>query len=101
MPAPRRLAPPALAAALASALASVLASAHQPGPPPQGQERCYGVARAGENHCANLRGTHDCAGQATKDFAPDEWKQVPAGTCRQLKGFSEAEARRRLKLPQG
>jgi uncharacterized membrane protein len=94
-----RPAPSAIAAALASALASSLALAHQPGPAPQGQERCYGVAKAGENHCANLRGTHDCAGQATKDFAVDEWKLVPAGTCRQLKGYSEAEARRRLELP--
>jgi uncharacterized membrane protein len=98
---PARPAPPALAAALASALASSLALAHQPGPAPEGQERCYGVAKAGENHCASLLGTHDCAGQATKDRAIDEWKLVPAGTCRQLKGYSEAEARRRLKLPKG
>jgi uncharacterized membrane protein len=101
MSTPRSIAPTALAAALASALASLPAAAHQPGPPAAGQERCYGVVRAGENHCANLRGTHDCAGQATKDFAIDEWKQVPAGTCKQLKGYSEAEARRRLKSAKG
>lgn len=96
---PARSQPHALAAALASALASALALAHEPGPAPKGQERCCGVATAGENHCANLRGTHDCAGQAPKDFALDEWKLVPAGTCKQPKGFSETEARRRLELP--
>ena len=50
-------------ALVASALAAVLASpalAHQPEDLP-GKERCYGVAKAGENHCANLAATHDCA----------------------------------------
>jgi len=82
-----------LAAALALAVAQ--AAAHQPADPP-GQERCYGVVKAGQNDCASLSGAHDCAGQATKDRAIGDWQYVPAGTCRKLGGMSEAEARRKL-----
>ncbi len=44
----------------------------------QGQERCYGVARAGENDGI---GNNDTAGGSTVDFQGDAWKWVPAGTC--------------------
>ena len=27
--------------------------------------KCYGIAKAGENDCANAAGTHSCAGQST------------------------------------
>ncbi len=87
-------------ALVASALAAALATpalAHQPGEMP-GKERCYGVAKAGENHCANLAGTHDCAGQSTVDRDPGEWMYVPKGNCRQLKGLTEKQARARLGL---
>ena len=94
-PRPPRAHGPLLASALALALAQQ-ASAHQPAEAPKGQERCYGVAKKGQNDCGNLGGTHDCAGQAPRDFAIDEWKYVPAGTCKKLKGYSEAEARRKL-----
>lgn len=45
------------------------------------QEKCYGVAKAGENDCANAAGTHSCAGQSTQDYSGGDWKLVPAGTC--------------------
>lgn len=81
----------ALASALALGLGS--AQAHKGKP---GEERCYGIAKAGENACNNLAGTHECAGDATVDNAIDEWKYVPKGTCRKLGGFHEAEAKRRF-----
>lgn len=46
-----------------------------------GKEKCYGIAKAGENDCANLAGTHSCAGQSTVDYDGGEWKLVDAGTC--------------------
>ena len=55
----------------------------------QAKEKCYGVAKAGENDCANSAGTHVCAGQATIDYDGGEWKLVPAGTCRRLGGKPE------------
>ena len=40
------------------------------------KEKCYGIAKAGQNDCANLSGTHSCAGEAKTDNAPAEWKLV-------------------------
>jgi uncharacterized membrane protein len=48
------------------------------------KEKCYGIAKAGLNDCGTSR--HSCAGKATKDNAPDEWKYVPKGTCEKLGG---------------
>lgn len=57
------------------------------------KEKCYGVAKAGQNDCANLAGTHSCAAQSKVDNHPGEWKLVPAGTCTDLGGFSKEEAK--------
>lgn len=54
------------------------------------QEKCYGVAKAGENGCANAAGTHSCAGQSTADYNGGDWKLVAAGTCVTLGGKLEA-----------
>ena len=70
-----------------STLASVLALAvvqAQAASDPKAQEKCFGVAKAGENDCA--AGAHSCAGQARSDKAPDDWKYVPKGTCEKLGG---------------
>jgi len=48
------------------------------------KEKCYGVAKAGQNDCGTA--THTCAGKAKKDNAPEEWKYVPKGTCEKAGG---------------
>lgn len=49
--------------------------------------RCYGIAKAGENDCQNLAGTHVCAAQATIDYDGGEWKAVPSeAECLQAGG---------------
>jgi uncharacterized membrane protein len=53
---------------------------------PAAKEKCYGVAKAGQNDCANASGTHSCAGQAKVDAGADEWKYVAGGTCVAMKG---------------
>jgi uncharacterized membrane protein len=58
-----------------------------------GKEKCFGIAKAGQNDCANLSGTHSCAGQNKVDNGPDEWKYVAKGTCKDLKGMSAEEAK--------
>jgi len=64
------------------------------------KEKCYGVAKAGQNDCANLAGTHSCAAQSKVDNDPGEWKLVPAGTCTDLGGLTKAEAKALLdKVP--
>lgn len=63
----------------------------------QEKEKCYGIAKAGQNDCANLSGTHSCAGQSKVDMGKDEWKYVAKGTCKDMKGLSQAEAKKLLK----
>ena len=80
-----------------SALASVLAmgalgAAHAADPSKE-KEKCYGIAKAGTNDCANLSGTHSCAGQSKNAMAPDEWNYVAKGTCAKIGGKSEEEAK--------
>jgi uncharacterized membrane protein len=61
------------------------------------KEKCYGVAKAGTNDCANLAGTHACSGDAKVDNDPGEWKYVPAGTCAKLGGKNEQDAKAAMK----
>ena len=84
---------------VSSALASVMALglAGQGAAQSQQKEKCYGVAKAGQNDCANLAGTHTCAGQAKADNDPGEWKYVAKGTCKDLKGMTEEEAKAKAK----
>lgn len=84
---------------VSSALASVLALgllspvAAQEG----GKEKCYGIAKAGQNDCANLSGTHSCAGQSKMDMSKDEWKYVAKGTCKQMMGTTADDAKMGMK----
>lgn len=41
------------------------------------QEKCFGIAKAGQNDCSNA--VHGCNGQASVDYGPDEFKYVPKG----------------------
>ena len=50
------------------------------------KEKCYGIAKAGENDCKSSDGKHDCGGYATEDNLPTEWKWVPAGMCEKKGG---------------
>ena len=67
------------------------------GPEIPGKEKCYGIAKTGENICANLSGKHSCAGQSTVDNDITEWVYVAKGTCKKLKGLSEAQAKLAMK----
>ncbi|TAK93089.1 MAG: DUF2282 domain-containing protein [Aquabacterium sp.] len=87
---------------LSSALASVLAlsavtaaQAHDEAAP-KDKEKCYGIVKAGQNHCANLSGTHSCAGEAKTDNAPAEWKLVAKGTCAKMGGMNADQAKAAL-----
>jgi uncharacterized membrane protein len=83
---------PLVSSALAAALGLGLGTAQAHGDQP-GQQRCYGVAKAGQNDCANLSETHGCAGEAATDHDPAEWKHVPKGACKKLGGKTEAQAK--------
>ena len=67
-------------ATLALAVSAAIASQAGMAQAEQQQEKCFGVALAGQNDCAAGAGT-SCAGTARVDYEGDEWKLVPKGTC--------------------
>ena len=79
--------------ALASVLAMGLIGAAQAQDGAKDKEKCYGVAKAGANDCANLSGSHSCAGQNKTAMAPDEWNYVAKGTCAKMGGKTLEEAK--------
>ena len=52
------------------------------------REQCFGIASAQYND--GTAGCDDCAGTAPKDFMPDTWKYVAAGTCESEGGSLKA-----------
>jgi uncharacterized membrane protein len=85
-----------------SALASVLAlgllsGAQAADEKAASKEKCYGIAKAGQNDCANLSGTHSCAGQNKTDNGADEWRYVAKGSCAKLGGKSDEEVKQAAK----
>jgi uncharacterized membrane protein len=88
----------ALASVLALGLAGVAgAASHAAASPDKGKDKCYGIAKAGQNDCANLSGTHSCAGQSKADDVA-EWKYVAKGTCKDMKGLTVDEAKAKLAM---
>lgn len=79
---------------LSSALASVLALGVAGTAAAAEKEKCFGIAKAGQNDCANLSGSHSCAGQSKTDMDPGEWKYVAQGTCKEMKGMTAEEAKK-------
>jgi uncharacterized membrane protein len=78
-----------LIAAAVAGLFAVSASAFAADQDHSSQDKCYGVAKAGQNDCATSSGTHACAGQSKADNSPQDWKYVAKGTCESLGGKTE------------
>ncbi|MGB7372719.1 DUF2282 domain-containing protein [Pontixanthobacter sp.] len=74
-----RIAGLALAASVTAGL-TISPAAAQSG----AKEKCYGVAKAGKNHCAAGPGT-SCAGTSTRDYQGNAWSLVAKGTCETIK----------------
>jgi uncharacterized membrane protein len=87
-----------IAAAAASLLSTVLLSTPAVA---QDKEKCYGIAKAGQNDCANLAGTHSCAGQSKVSDDKGEWKYVAKGTCESMKGMSAEQAKKASMMKDG
>jgi uncharacterized membrane protein len=69
----------------------VLSAVHAaPAAPEPSKDKCFGIAKAGQNDCASATGSHSCAGTATKDKDPGDWKYVTKGTCEQMGGMMMA-----------
>lgn len=76
------------AAALVLAAASAAGAQENVPKPTYKFEKCYGVARAGQNDCFST--SHQCGGTADVDRDPDAWIYVPAGVCEKIVGGSKA-----------
>lgn len=80
-----------LASALAAAIALPTAAYAQPAPSPTFEaEKCYGLAKAGQNDCAST-GNNVCAGTSRVDSDPAAWIYMPAGYCDRIVGGSMTE----------
>ena len=72
-----------VAAGLSGAVATTAAAADK--------EKCYGVAKKGQNDCGTAK--HSCAGEAAADNLAEEWKYVAKGTCEKIGGKLSASAK--------
>ena len=70
----------AITALAFAAITSGAALAQDKGAGPKDKEKCYGVAKAGQNDCAAGPGT-TCAGTSKVDYQGNAWKLVAKGTC--------------------
>ncbi|MCX7172881.1 MAG: DUF2282 domain-containing protein [Proteobacteria bacterium] len=52
----------------------------------EAKEKCYGVAKAGQNDCSGANSKHSCAGQSQTDKDPNDWKYVAKGSCEKMGG---------------
>jgi uncharacterized membrane protein len=80
----RKLLRSALAGLVALGAVQAQAQAHNAPDKAVEKEKCYGIAKAGQNDCGTAK--HSCVGLAKKDNQPDEWKYVAKGTCEKLGG---------------
>lgn len=75
--------------ALGGVVAAGLVGATSPAeakPKWDGHEKCYGVAKKGQNDCGTSQ--HACGGKAEKDNDSTEWIYLPKGTCEKIAGGS-------------
>ena len=94
---PIKTAAAATLGALALSTIAAAAANAQPVAQPAGSEKCYGIAKAGQNDCANLSGSHSCAGQTKMNGDPADWKYVNKGECKSMNGMSMDEAKMKVK----
>jgi uncharacterized membrane protein len=71
---------------LASAVAAALSASAITSAQAAENEKCYGVAAAGQNDCQAAG--NSCAGQVAEAGRGDAWIYVPTGTCTKINGGS-------------
>jgi uncharacterized membrane protein len=53
------------------------------------EERCFGVAKAGQNACNTNKSKHACAGHSKIDNDPNDFIPLPKGSCLKIGGKLE------------
>jgi uncharacterized membrane protein len=54
-----------------------------------GDEKCWGVAKAGQNACNSNPSQHACAGHSKVNNDPNDFIPLPQGTCLKIGGKLE------------
>jgi uncharacterized membrane protein len=70
--------------ALGMTAASLAASAAE-------EEKCWGVAKAGQNACNTNKSRHSCAGHSKVDNDANDFIPLPKGTCEKIGGRLEPQ----------
>ena len=78
--------PASIASLMALALTANAQELSHPEKPTYKYEKCYGVARAGQNDC--FTASNSCAAATEQDGQKDAWIYVPDGTCKKIVGGS-------------
>ena len=76
-----------VASAMAAVFSMPVVINAQGGPAPKPKfaaEKCYGIAKAGQNDCQTANSS--CAGTSKRDGQADAWLYVPAGSCSKIVG---------------
>ncbi len=71
-------------ALIAAALATLCVTTAGAAAAADEKEKCFGVAKAGQNDCAT--GAHSCAGQSKADMGATDWKYIAKGSCEKAGG---------------
>ena len=53
----------------------------------EAKDKCFGIAKAGQNDCGSKTSKHSCAGQSKVDNDPNDFKLVAKGTCEKMGGM--------------
>jgi len=77
----------ALTSLLALGLSAAAVPAHA-----GAEEKCFGIARAGQNACNSNPMMHSCAGHSKVDNDPNDFIPVPLGTCLKVGGRLEPDS---------
>lgn len=80
----RTLVSAAVSGLLALGFAAASGAAHA-----EGKEKCFGIAKAGQNACNSNPAMHFCAGHSKVDNDPNDFLAVPEGTCLKIGGKLE------------
>jgi len=76
----------ALTSLLALGISTAAVSAHA-----ADEEKCFGIAKAGQNACNSNPRMHSCAGHSKVDNDPNDFIPVPLGTCLKVGGRLEQD----------
>jgi len=75
-----------IVAAIGSLVALQVQAQVHPEKPTYKYEKCYAVAKAGQNDCFTSKSA--CGGTVKINSDPDAWIYVPAGVCEKIVGGS-------------